>query len=209
MPTRIDEKPADVLDAWLAPLADDPAGTVAFLAELTDRVARHGRVLALGGGSVADAMAGEGYAVTAADVESCLPVSPAGRGSRAAAQLDRGVRYDVVYLPADALTRFSVQREQLRLVRRLSRLLRPGGALVVQGLQPDPERWAADVWVAGVDSIRQTVLLTGAKLPARYVWPAELDLMAELAELALDSRWGGWYGEPVQSGGPVVSVFRS
>jgi hypothetical protein len=114
-----------------------------------------------------------------------------------------------VYVPADALTRFSVQREQLRLMRRLSRLLRPGGALVVQGQQPDPERWAADVWVAGVDSIRQTILLTGAKVPARYVWPAELDLMAELAELVLDSRWGGWYGEPVECGGPVVSVFRS
>ncbi|HEY2059900.1 MAG TPA: hypothetical protein VGH57_16145 [Amycolatopsis sp.] len=195
MPTRIDEKPADVLDAWLAPLADDPAGAVAFLAEVADRVARHGgRVLALGGGSVADAMAGEGYAVTAADLGHGLPT---------------GLRYDVVYVPADALTRFSVQREQLRLMRRLSRLLRPGGALVVQGQQPDPERWAADVWVAGVDSIRQTILLTGAKVPARYVWPAELDLMAELADLALDSRWGGWYGEPVECGGPVVSVFRS
>jgi 2-polyprenyl-3-methyl-5-hydroxy-6-metoxy-1,4-benzoquinol methylase len=195
MPTRIDEKPADVLDAWLAPLADDPAGAVAFLAEVADRVARHGgRVLALGGGSVADAMAGEGYAVTTADLDHGLPT---------------GLRYDVVYVPADALTRFSVQREQLRLVRHLSRLLRPGGALVVQGQQPDPERWVADVWVAGVDSVRQTVLLTGAKVPVRYVWPAELDLMAELADLALDSRWGGWYGEPVECGGPVVSVFRS
>jgi SAM-dependent methyltransferase len=204
MPTRIDEKPADVLDAWLAPLADDPAGAVAFLAEVADRVARHGgRVLALGGGSVADAMAGEGYAVTTAGLDSFLPGARSDRG------LPSGQCYDVVYVPADALTRFSVQREQLRLVRRLSRLLRPGGALVVQGLQPDPERWAADVWVAGVDSIRQTVLLTGAKVPARYVWPAELDLMAELADLALDSRWGGWYGEPVERGGPVVSVFRS
>ncbi|MDT8911884.1 hypothetical protein [Amycolatopsis sp. PS_44_ISF1] len=200
MPTRIDEKPADGLDAWLAPLADDPAGAVAFLGEVVDRVGgRRGRVLVLGGGSVADAMAGEGYAVTAAGPDRLAPGAAA----------ESGPRYDVVYVPADALTRFSGQRGQLRLIRRLSRLLRPGGALVVQGPQPDPERWAADVWVAGVDRLRQTVLLTGAEEPARYVWPAELDLMAELAELALDSRWGGWYGEPVEPGGPVVSVFRS
>ena len=33
-------------------------------------------------------------------------------------------------------------------------------------------------------------------VPFRYVWPAELDLMAELAGLALAERWGGWQREP-------------
>jgi len=33
--------------------------------------------------------------------------------------------------------------------------------------------------------------------------------MAELADLALDSRWGGWYGEPAACGEPVVSLYRS
>lgn len=32
--------------------------------------------------------------------------------------------------------------------------------------------------------------------PHRYVWPAELDLMARLAGLRLAERWGGWHREP-------------
>jgi Methyltransferase domain len=33
-------------------------------------------------------------------------------------------------------------------------------------------------------------------IPFRYVWPAELDLMARLAGLRLKERWGGWQREP-------------
>ena len=30
----------------------------------------------------------------------------------------------------------------------------------------------------------------------RYAWPAELDLMARIAGMRLQYRWGGWLGEP-------------
>jgi hypothetical protein len=33
-------------------------------------------------------------------------------------------------------------------------------------------------------------------VPMRYAWPAELDLMARLAGMRLEHRWGGWQGEP-------------
>jgi SAM-dependent methyltransferase len=33
-------------------------------------------------------------------------------------------------------------------------------------------------------------------IPFRYVWPAELDLMAQLAGLRLRDRWAGWNREP-------------
>jgi hypothetical protein len=36
-------------------------------------------------------------------------------------------------------------------------------------------------------------------MPFRYVWPAELDLMAQLAGMALRDRWGGWRREPYTS----------
>ena len=36
-------------------------------------------------------------------------------------------------------------------------------------------------------------------LPFRYTWPAELDLMAELAGLRLHERWSGWLREPFRS----------
>jgi hypothetical protein len=32
--------------------------------------------------------------------------------------------------------------------------------------------------------------------PFRYVWPSELDLMAELAGMQLRDRWAGWKREP-------------
>ena len=36
-------------------------------------------------------------------------------------------------------------------------------------------------------------------IPFRYVWPAELDLMAQLAGLRLRERRGGWRGEAFTS----------
>ena len=33
----------------------------------------------------------------------------------------------------------------------------------------------------------------------RYAWPAELDLMARIAGLTLESRWAGWQREPFTS----------
>ena len=36
-------------------------------------------------------------------------------------------------------------------------------------------------------------------IPFRYVWPAELDLMARLAGMTLRERWSGWRREPFTS----------
>ena len=36
-------------------------------------------------------------------------------------------------------------------------------------------------------------------MPFRYVWPAELDLMAELAGMRLRHRWADWDREPFTS----------
>jgi hypothetical protein len=36
-------------------------------------------------------------------------------------------------------------------------------------------------------------------IPFRYVWPAELDLMAQLAGMELRERWAGWRREPFTS----------
>ena len=33
-------------------------------------------------------------------------------------------------------------------------------------------------------------------IPFRYVWPAELDLMARIGGMTLRERWAGWKGEP-------------
>ena len=36
-------------------------------------------------------------------------------------------------------------------------------------------------------------------VPFRYTWPAELDLMAQLAGMSLRERWSGWKREPFTS----------
>jgi hypothetical protein len=41
--------------------------------------------------------------------------------------------------------------------------------------------------------------LERTSIPFRYVWPSELDLMAELAGMSLHERWGGWRSEPFTS----------
>ena len=43
----------------------------------------------------------------------------------------------------------------------------------------------------------------------RYVWPSELDLMAELAGMTLEDRWADWHRRPFTADCPShVSVFR-
>ena len=43
----------------------------------------------------------------------------------------------------------------------------------------------------------------------RYVWPSELDLMAEVAGMTLEQRWADWNGAPFTADSPShVSVWR-
>ena len=43
----------------------------------------------------------------------------------------------------------------------------------------------------------------------RYAWPSELDLMARIAGLRLNDRFGGWRGEPFDGrSARHVSVYR-
>ena len=45
--------------------------------------------------------------------------------------------------------------------------------------------------------------------PHRYIWPAELDLMAELAGFELQSRYADWSGAEFTGDSPShVSVYR-
>ncbi len=51
------------------------------------------------------------------------------------------------------------------------------------------EMWSHHYWKdsGGIESLA---------IPFRYVWPAELDLMARIAGLRLKHRWAGWQHEP-------------
>jgi hypothetical protein len=80
----------------------------------------------------------------------------------------------------------------------------PAGQNVVP-LHVSPTRWAFDVYDTATQAMSSNYV-EGAggrgeyiTIPFRYVWPAELDLMAQLAGLRLRERWDGWTREPFTS----------
>lgn len=94
------------------------------------------------------------------------------------------------------------------------RLLPPGERYVVFDLSPG--HWGIDEYdVANQGLVSHHLEIRGGRAiqssgPFRYVWPSELDLMAELAGMRLESRWAGWRREPFTSESRQhVSVWRT
>ena len=124
-------------------------------------------------------------------------------------------------------------RDHDALLDGVARALRPGGRFVVELWVPElrslPPGSRATVWAVepgylGIDTydvLHQQVVShhvrfgegTDARLgrsPHRYVWPAELDLMAQLAGLELESRHADWAGEQFTADSRShVSVYRT
>jgi SAM-dependent methyltransferase len=140
--------------------------------------------------------------------------------------------YALIYVLFNTFFSLLTQEDQVRCFRNVARHLEPGGSFVLECFVPDPARLAARQGVRaseiGEDALRleaaqidlakqlitsQTVLLTeeGLKLypvKIRYVWPSELDLMAQLAGLALRHRWSSWRKDPfTASSKGHVSVY--
>ncbi len=99
--------------------------------------------------------------------------------------------------------------------------LEPGGCLLIevhipelrklppgQNLVPfhvSPTRAAFDVYDTAAQAMSSNYfkIIDGrgefTTYPFRYAWPAQLDLMAQLAGLELRERWSGWAREPFTS----------
>jgi SAM-dependent methyltransferase len=126
--------------------------------------------------------------------------------------------FAVAYLVFNTINNLTTQAAQVACFRNAAAHLRPGGCFLVEVGVPalrllppgqtavpfrvGPTGWGFDVYDVATQAMtsnhvavadgRATVL----EIPFRYVWPAELDLMAELAGLRLRDRWSGWRGEP-------------
>ena len=96
--------------------------------------------------------------------------------------------------------------------------LEPGGCFVIEVMLPDLQRLPAgetirpftvtsthlgfdeyDVVAQGLTSHHYSITDGTVRvnaIPFRYVWPAELDLMARLAGMTLRERWSDWTREP-------------
>lgn len=129
--------------------------------------------------------------------------------------------YSLVYLVANTIMNLTTQDEQVACFHNVASHLQPGGCFVVEVSIPDLQRLPPgetvrpftvsatrlgfdeyDVAAQGLISHHYWIddgKLETVSMPFRYVWPAELDLMARLAGMSLRERWSDWKREPFTS----------
>jgi SAM-dependent methyltransferase len=129
--------------------------------------------------------------------------------------------FGLVYLAFNTIMNLTTQDEQVACFRNVAAHLEIGGCFVVEVMVPDLQRLppgevvrpftvtetrlgfdeydiASQRLVSHHYEVTDGVLSTVA-MPFRYVWPAELDLMAQLAGLTLQGRWADWQRSPFTS----------
>lgn len=140
--------------------------------------------------------------------------------------------FAVVYLVFNTIMNLTTQAAQVTCFRNAARHLRPGGCFVVEVMVPDlqrlpagetirpfhvsADRWGFDEYDVAAQGLVSHHLEVADETvhrqanPFRYVWPAELDLMAQLASMTLAYRWSGWDQAPFTSDSREhVSVWRT
>jgi SAM-dependent methyltransferase len=139
--------------------------------------------------------------------------------------------FDLVYLVFNTISNLTTQDAQVSCFQNAAAHLRSGGRFVIENTVPqlqslrvgqtvipfraDPEGFSFDVYdVVTQNFSSQHFYIVDGRLEAfpvdfRYVWPAELDLMARLAGMRLTDRWARWRGEPFTAVSSAhVSVYR-
>jgi SAM-dependent methyltransferase len=201
--------------------------TVDFLADLAGD--GRALELGIGTGRIALPLAARGVEVHGIDLSTAmtrrLRAKPGGEGipitigDFASARADGTFR--LVYLVFNTIMNLTTQAAQVACFRNAAAHLEPGGCFVIEVGVPDLRRlppgerhvvfdasqtlWGIDEYdVANQGLISHHFQVVGERIesssgPFRYVWPAELDLMAELAGLTLRERWSGWRREPFTS----------
>lgn len=127
--------------------------------------------------------------------------------------------HTLVYLVANTIMNVTTQEEQVATFRNAAAHLEPAGCFVVEVMVPqlrrvppgevarvftnEPDHVGIETYddVAGQIAWSHHWMKVGGRLvqhsaPYRYVWPSELDLMAQLSGFVLRDRWEGWTRRP-------------
>jgi SAM-dependent methyltransferase len=127
--------------------------------------------------------------------------------------------FRLAYLVFNTITNLTTQDEQVACFQNAADHLEPGGCFVIEVILPDlrrlppgervrafdvsPRHFGFDEYTDFTGQILYShhYWIDGDKVrthsaPYRYVWPAELDLMARLAGMSLRERWASWTREP-------------
>src|SRR6266511_3116163 len=223
------ERVAACYDERYAHMADpavvDPI--VAFLADLArDGAALE---LGIGTGRIALPLAQRGVRVHGIDLSKAMVARLRGKPGAEQIGLTIGdfatttveATFSVTYLVANTIMNLTTQDEQVACFRNAAAHLEPGGCFVIEVLVPGLRRLPPgetfqpfdvsathlgfdEYDVAGQGLISHHFSKRGGhfektSIPFRYVWPAELDLMAQLAGMTRRDRWSGWKREPFTS----------
>ena len=129
--------------------------------------------------------------------------------------------FSLAYLVYNTIGNLTTQEAQVACFRNVAAHLEPGGCFVIEVLIPELQRlppgetfrvfnasethWGIDEYDVAMQGLTSHHFWIGdgradyLAFPFRYVWPSELDLMAQLAGMRLRERWGGWKREPFTS----------
>ena len=141
--------------------------------------------------------------------------------------------YRLAYLVFNTLFNLVDAERQAACFRNVARVLAPGGAFVIEAFVPDPADFDRDEQVhmrsvtedsatirvhqydrAAQTFVRQTITFDreGVHLhpfSMRYLWPNQIDELAERAGLRLADRYADWHRSPfITSSTSHVSVYR-
>jgi SAM-dependent methyltransferase len=141
--------------------------------------------------------------------------------------------FALVYLVYNTISNVLTQSGQVEIFRNAARHLSPSGRFVVELEVPDLRRlppgrtatvFTSEPGYIGVDTIdplNQHLVSHHFRFgqngreahvfrsPHRYIWPSEMDLMAQLAGFTLESRHAEWAGSPFTAESTShVSVYR-
>jgi SAM-dependent methyltransferase len=127
-------------------------------------------------------------------------------------------RFALAYLVYNTIGNLTTQDEQVACFRNVAMHLEPGGCFVIEVGVPELRRlppgetiraFTATPTHLGFDEydvVTQNATshhywlvdgeLATFSTPFRYVWPSELDLMAQLAGMTLRDRWSSWDRAP-------------
>jgi SAM-dependent methyltransferase len=221
-----DDRVAARYDASAAEMFDEAVvgPAVDLLAELAGGGAA--LEFGIGTGRIAVPLAERGVRVSGIDVSSAMVARLHAKPGGAAIDVAIGDfsttrvegSFSLVYLVFNTIMNLTTQAAQIACFRNAAAHLSPGGRFVVEVGVPELQRlppgetvrafhvsegsWGFDeydVATQGLTSHHLEIVdgrLERLSIPFRYVWPAELDLMAELADMRPVHRWAGWTREP-------------
>ena len=126
--------------------------------------------------------------------------------------------FSLAYLVFNTIENLTTQDAQVACFRNAAAHLESGGRFVVEVEVPElrrlppgqtvlpwrvtPTHWAFDIYDTATQAMSSNYMTVTdgrgeySSIPFRYVWPSELDLMAQIAGMRLRDRWEDWNGRP-------------